>query len=40
MKEPSFPVYEGQTFVIEDEIIPLLPDLPGPQDKEFHEKEI
>jgi hypothetical protein len=35
MKEPSFPACERRTLVIEDEIIPLLPDEPGPKQKEL-----
>jgi hypothetical protein len=40
LKEPSFPACKRRLLVVEDEIIPLLSDEPGPKHKEFHEEGI
>jgi hypothetical protein len=37
LKKSQHPVPKRWAFVIEDEVIPLLPDQPDPQHKEFHE---
>jgi hypothetical protein len=37
LKKSQLPVPKGWAFLIEDEAVPLLPNQPGPQHKEFHE---
>jgi hypothetical protein len=37
LKKSQLPVPKGWAFLIEDEVVPLLPNQPAPQHKEFHE---